>query len=71
MNSITPLTMTLPDAVRYTGLSRSTLYRLLQQEKIIAINTSSDAARGRTLFVVASLVAYVASCRSVVPTGKL
>ena len=68
---MSPITMTLRDAIRFTGLSRSTLYRLLQQGKIVAVNARVATERGRTLFMVDSLVAYVASLQQVIPTGKL
>lgn len=51
-----PLAVTLPDAVRLTGMSRSRLYELLQQNKI----TGRKAGR-RTLIPFAELEAYLAS----------
>ncbi|WP_033927063.1 helix-turn-helix domain-containing protein [Sphingomonas sp. 35-24ZXX] len=51
-----PLAVTLPDAVKLTGMSRSRLYELLQQNKIKA-----HKAGRRTLIPFAELEAYLAS----------
>ena len=52
----TPISVTIPDAVKATGMSRTRLYELLQQNKI----TARKAGR-RTLISFADLEAYLAS----------
>jgi len=61
-----PITLPLKGAVRVTGLSRSTLHRLLQEGEIVAVD-----AHGRTVFTTDSLESYIARCPRVVPTGRL
>ena len=52
----TPISVAIPDAVKATGMSRTRLYELLQQNKI----TARKAGR-RTLISFADLEAYLAS----------
>jgi hypothetical protein len=51
---IQPLTVTIPEAVRLSGLSRSELYRQLSARRIRACKSGS-----RTLIIWASLKAHV------------
>lgn len=51
-----PIAVTIPDAVKLSGMSRSRLYELLLQNKI----TARKAGR-RTLISFADLEAYLAS----------
>ncbi|MBU6395763.1 MAG: helix-turn-helix domain-containing protein [Sphingomonadales bacterium] len=51
-----PLTVTIPEAVRLSGLSRSAIYEALKRGELIA----RKAAR-RTLISYADLEAYLAS----------
>jgi hypothetical protein len=53
-DGIQPLTVTIPDAVRISGLSRSEIYRRLGTGNIEARKNGS-----RTLIVWASLKAYI------------
>jgi hypothetical protein len=53
-DGIQPLTITIPDAVRVSGLSRSEIYRRLGTGDIEARKSGS-----RTLIVWASLKAYI------------
>ncbi len=51
-----PIAVTIPDAVKLSGMSRSRLYECLQQGKI-----SARKAGRRTLISFADLEAYLAS----------
>lgn len=51
-----PVTITIPDAVKLSGMSRTRIYELLQQNRI----TARKAGR-RTLISFADLQAYLAS----------
>jgi len=51
-----PISVTIPDAVRATGMSRSSIYAALKRGDL----TARKAGR-RTLIAVADLEAYVAS----------
>ena len=59
---MSPIAITVPEAVRLTGLSRSALYEALKQQKI----TAKKAGR-RTLFLVADLEAFMGSLPSYEP----
>lgn len=59
---MSPIAITVPEAVRLTGLSRSALYLALKQQKI----TAKKAGR-RTLFLVADLEAFMSSLPSYDP----
>lgn len=61
-----PIAVTLAEAKSITSLSRSTLYRLIRDQKIRAIKAES-----RTLFNVQSLRDYLSSCQPFVITGRL
>lgn len=52
----TPIAVTIPDAVKATGLSRSALYEALRRKDIIA-----RKAGRRTLIAWADLEAYLAN----------
>jgi len=52
----TPIALTIPDAVRATGLSRSALYEAMRRQEIVAIK-----AGRRTLIRFSDLEAYLAS----------
>lgn len=52
----TPIAVTIPDAVKATGLSRSTIYEALRRNDLVAIK-----AGRRTLISYADLQAYLAS----------
>ena len=52
----TPLAVTIPEAVRLTGISRSALYEAMNRGDL----TAKKAGR-RTLIAVADLEAYLAS----------
>jgi excisionase family DNA binding protein len=52
----TPITVTIPDAVKATGLSRSSIYEALKRGDL----TARKAGR-RTLISLADLEAYLAS----------
>lgn len=56
--TIDPLTVTIIDAVRLSGLSRSEIYRRLASGDLEAIKPGRAA--GRTLIVIASLKAHLA-----------
>jgi hypothetical protein len=51
-----PLTVTIPEAVRLSGLSRSELYRRLSDGQVRAVKAGS-----RTLIVMDSLRGHIAS----------
>lgn len=53
---MTPIAITVPEAVRLTGMSRSALYDALKQHKIKA-----KKAGRRTLFLLADLEAFMGS----------
>lgn len=53
-----PITVRIPEAIRMTGLSRSRLYELLRDREIEFIKVGAS-----TLILVASLKAWVESCR--------
>ena len=52
----TPISVTIPDAVRLSGLSRSALYEAMRRKEIVALK-----AGRRTLLRYADLEAYLAS----------
>lgn len=52
---MTPLAVTIPEAVRATGLSRSRIYEALRRNELIGLK-----AGRRTLIPFADLEAYVA-----------
>ena len=52
----TPIAVTIPDAVKATGLSRSSIYEALKRGDLIA-----HKAGRRTLIAFAELEAYMAS----------
>ena len=52
----TPIAVTIPDAVRATGMSRTAIYDALKRQDIIA-----KKAGRRTLIYFADLQAYMAS----------
>lgn len=52
----TPITVTIPDAVKATGMSRTSIYEALKRGDL----TARKAGR-RTLILVADLEAYLAS----------
>lgn len=56
--TIDPLSVTIIEAVRLSGLSRSEIYRLLARGDLEAIKPGRAA--GRTLIVFASLKAHLA-----------
>jgi excisionase family DNA binding protein len=53
---ISPLALTIPEAVRVSGLSRSELYRRLADGKVRAVKSGA-----RTLILMESLRAHLAS----------
>ncbi len=53
---MTPLAVTIPQAVKLTGMSRSAIYEALKRQDI----TARKAGR-RTLLMLADLEAYLAS----------
>lgn len=55
-DTTTPLTVTIHEAVRVSGLSRSEVYRRLADGKLRAVKSGS-----RTLVLMASLRAHLAS----------
>ncbi len=52
----TPIAVTVPDAVKATGMSRSALYEAMRRKEIVAIK-----AGRRTLIRYSDLEAYLAS----------
>ena len=52
----TPISVTIPDAVRISGVSRTGLYEALKQGRLTAVKCGK-----RTLIPYASLSAYLAS----------
>lgn len=60
-----PVALTVPNAVRFSGLGRSTLYGLLGTGQIEAVK-----AGNRTLVLTASLRAYIAGLPSAFPTRE-
>lgn len=59
-HAIEPITLRVPDACRYTGISRSTLYLLIAEGEVEIIKLGSS-----TLVLTASLKALVARRRGV------
>ncbi|MBK3778412.1 helix-turn-helix domain-containing protein [Azospirillum brasilense] len=60
--ALEPVAMTVPHAVRYSGLGRSTLYNLLGKNQIEAVK-----AGNRTLVLTASIRAYLAGLPAAFP----
>ena len=56
--SIEPMALRIKDAVRVSGLSRSTIYQEIAEKRLPAIK-----AAGRRLILTADLAAYLASFR--------
>lgn len=61
-NPAEPIALTVPNAVRFSGIGRSTLYKLLGAGQI-----ESRKLGGRTLVVTASLRAYIAALPDAFP----
>jgi len=56
MNTPKPIAVTIPDAVRASGLSRSRIYEAIRQHQLVA-----RKAGRRTLIAFADLEAYLAN----------
>jgi excisionase family DNA binding protein len=58
ISALPPITLTVKTAMARTGLSRSTLYRMLKRGDITALK-----AKKRTLILTESLDNFLASCK--------
>lgn len=52
------------EACMYLGISKSSLYKLIANDRIHPIKLNKSARNGKVVFSVADLESYIASCQS-------